>query len=105
VHAALVRERGVADVGLVVRAVSVDALPDDAADLGEAAEATLRQALDAELELAVGDDLRQVGVAAALADAVDRAVDLDATGLDRRQGVRRGEPAVVVDVDTERRPG
>ena len=49
------------------------------------------------------DDLFERGVAGALAEAVDRDLDLAGAGLDRGQRVGRGEPQVVVAVDADRR--
>ena len=56
----------------------------------------------AELELEIGDDHRQVGVAAALAVAVDRALHVARAGAHRGQGVGHAAARVVVRVDAER---
>ena len=49
------------------------------------------------------DDLLERGVAGALAEAVDRDLDLARAGLDRGERVGRGQPQVVVAVDADRR--
>ena len=61
------------------------------------------QHVPADLQFDVGDDGGQVGVAAALADAVDGALDVVAAFLDGSEGVGDGEAGVVVDVDAEGR--
>ena len=48
-------------------------------------------------------DLLEGGVAGALAEAVDRDLDLAGAGLDRGERVRRREAQVVVAVDGDRR--
>ena len=50
------------------------------------------------------DDLLERRVAGALAEAVDRDLDLARAGLDRGERVGRGEPQVVVAVDADRGP-
>ena len=93
VDAGLVRERVVADDGLVARDGRAD-------DVGEQARGRVQQRrADAGLEMeAVGaraqrhDDFLQRCIAGALADAVDRAFDLARAGRDARPGCwrRRG---------------
>ena len=51
--------------------------------------------------LRFGDDRDEVGVAAALADAVDGALDVARAGGDGGQRVRNRQFAVVVRVDAE----
>ncbi len=60
------------------------------------------QALQPQLDLQVGDERAQVGVAAAFAVAVDGALHLDAAGAHRRDRVGHGAFAVVVGVDAQR---
>ena len=99
VDAALVGERRPADVRLVVVRGDVDDLGHVAGHLGQLAQAARRDRLVLRLELQVGQDADQVGVAAALAVAVDRALDVaDAVG-DRRQRVGHRQLRVVVAVD------
>lgn len=54
---------------------------------------------DAHLQLQVGDQGAQVGVAAALPDAKQRPLDLAGTSLHGRQGAGDGAARVVVGVD------
>ena len=56
----------------------------------------------AHLQLQVGDDRDQVGVAGALADAVDRALHLRGAGFDGGQRVGDRAAGVVVGVDAQR---
>ena len=58
----------------------------------------------AHLQLQVGDDRDEVGVAGALADAVDRALHLGGAGFDRGERVGDRAAGVVVGVDPERAP-
>jgi hypothetical protein len=68
VHAALVRERVAPDVGLVGVGREVEQLVDEVRGLGQRASCSLAKQLVAELQLQVGDDRDQVGVAGALAE-------------------------------------
>ena len=79
----------------------VEHLGDVVADGGEPLEPAVGEALVAELELQVGDDRREVGVARALAEAVQRA--LHVTGAGAHRGHRVGDRAagVVVAVDAD----
>ncbi len=70
---------------------------------GEPLDATLRQALVAELELQVRDDRREVRVAGALAEAVERSLHMAGAGLDGRHRVGHGATGVVVAVDADDR--
>jgi hypothetical protein len=76
VDAALVGERGPADIRLVIVRGDVHDLGDVAGHLGQFRQAAGRNGLERGLELQVGEDADQVGVAAALAVAVDRALDV-----------------------------
>ncbi len=71
------------------------------ADRGEALQTTFRQAGDAQLDLQVRDDRRQVAVARALAQPVERALDVTAAGAHRshRVGDRAARVVVAVDAD------
>ena len=101
VDAALVGEGGPADVRLVVVGAEVGDLGDGAREIGErgqvaaAGGVSTRSVLSA--RLARMRD--QVRVAAALAVAVDRALDVADAGLDRGEGVGHREVRVVVGVD------
>ncbi len=105
VDAALVGERGDADVRLIDGPDRVEPLPHHPAELRQTREVPLRQADVAELQLQVRDDGREIHVAAALADAVDRPLHLHAAALHGGKGVRDGEAAVVVHVNAELRVG
>ena len=72
VHAGLVRERVLADVRLRRVRRAVEQLVDEVRRLRQAGEAARAEHSHAHLQLQVGDDRDEVGVAGALADAVDR---------------------------------
>ena len=99
VLAALVRERGLADVRRRERRRDVGDLRDVAGDLGEPRQLRIVDDLHAHLELQVGDQRAEVRVAGALAVAVDAALHLDRTGADRGERRRDGAPGVVVTVN------
>ena len=88
VLAALVRERGLADVRRREGRGDVGDLGDVACDLGEPCQLLLVDDLDPHLELQVGDQRAQVRVAGALTVAVDAALHLDGAGADRGEGCR-----------------
>ena len=89
VHAALVGERVAPDVGLIVVRREVQELVEEVRGRGQRVQLLGAHALVAELELQVGDQGRQVGVAAALAVAVLGALDLGRAGHDPRQACWR----------------
>ena len=72
---------------------------------GEGGQPVLGQQLEAPLELEAGDDGEQVGVAAALAVAVGRALDVAGAGLHRDQRVGHRAGRVVVEMDPDPDPG
>src|SRR5262249_56054327 len=84
VHAALVGERAPPDVGHVLVHREVRDLGDEAGGLGEPRQ--VGEATRGLLELEVGRDDAQVGVAAALAVAVDRPLDVAGAGAAPRGG-------------------
>ena len=89
--------------GWLVRKLHVGRLVDEARQLGEVLERRAAEHLVALLlEGQVGDHGDQVGVAAALAEAVDRALHLHGAGVDGGQRVGDGQLAVVVAVDADR---
>ena len=98
------RERREADVRLALVGLAVRELVDEVRELCRVASASGGTQLVAELELQVGDDRAEVGVAAALAEAVDGALHLHRARLDAGERVRDRELGVVVAVDAERRP-
>ena len=104
--AGLGRERAVADVGRMAVGRAVENLVERARDMGEAGElvvgnADLETLGELGLELQRRDDRHQVGVAAALAEAVERALDLAGAGAHRRERVRHRLLGVVVGVDAD----
>ena len=101
VHAALVRERVAPDVGLIGVGGRVGQLVDEVRRLGQQSQPVGRDALVAELELKRGQDRHQVGVAAALAVAVDRSLHHPCAGIDRGQRVGDAALEVVVGVDAD----
>ena len=94
--------RRAAHVGLVGVGSDVEDLVDEVGGLGEPRELLVARAPVAHLQLQVGDDRDQVGVAGALAEAVDRALHLARADLDGRERVGDGALGVVVAVDAER---
>ena len=100
----LVREGMLADVRLGGVGGAVEELVDEVRRLGEARQLLGRKHLSTHLQLQVGDHRDQVGVAGALADAVDRALHLRRSGFDRRERVGDRAAGVVVGVDAQRDP-
>ena len=101
VDAALVGKGRFADIGLVAVVRQVGQFVDQTGGAVEAVDVFAHLAGQAHLEDQGRDDRGQVGIAAAFAEAVDRALDLiDAAG-DRQQGVGDGGFRVVVGVDAE----
>ena len=94
-------ERRLADVRVGGVRRQVDELGHVAAHRGEPLEAALREALHPELQLEVGDAGHEVGVAGALAVAVDRALELGGPAEHRGDGVGDRAPAVVLGVDAD----
>ena len=99
VDAALVRERRPADVRLVVVGGDVHDLRDVARQFRELGELARRHGLERGLELEVREDAHQVRVAASLAVAVDRALDVANAVRHRRERVGHRQLRVVVAVD------
>ncbi len=89
------------DEGAAVQRDHVGGLVDEARERLQLLQVTGREAGTPQLELQNGDDARQIGIAAALPVAVDRAVHHDGSGPHPRDAVRHGQPAVVVGVDAE----
>ena len=102
VHAALVGEGTRADERLAGAIAHVRRFVDEPRELGE-----VRPAVAAEHRVArklqgqVRHHRDQIGIAAAFADAIDRALHLHRTGGDGGERVRHGEVAVVVAVDRQ----
>ena len=102
VHARLVREGVLADVGLGRIGRPVEQLVDEVRRLGQPRQALLGEHLVAHLQLQVGDDRDQVGVARTLADAVDGSLHLRGARFDARERVGHRAAGVVVRVDAQR---
>ena len=98
-------ERRGADVRLPARGRDVGDLGDGVGDPGRVAQQPGGQHRPVQLELEVGDDRDQVGVAGALAVAVDGALHVAGAGVDRGQGVGDRAAGVVVAVDADPDPG
>ncbi len=101
VQAALVREGVAPHVGLVGVGRDVAELGDEVRDLGQPGEVLVGDAVAAHRQLEGGDDGAEVGVAAALPVAVDRALDVEDSLLDGDQAVGHGAAGVVVGVDAQ----
>ncbi len=103
VHPALVGEGARADERLAGAEVHVGGLIYVARDLGETGERLAGEDLVIGIfEGEVRHRATEVDVAATLADAVDRALNLGRAAADGGQGVGDGEVAVVVGVDADR---
>ena len=101
VQAGLVGERAGPDVGLARVRRHVGDLADRVRDPGRLGQPARGQHLPAALELEVGQDGDQVGVARPLAVAVERALHLHGAGLDRGQRAGHRAAGVVVAVDAQ----
>ncbi len=97
----LVGERRRAHVGLGVVGRQVHQLGDVVADLGEPFHPSLGQGADAQLQRQVGDAHHQVGVAGALAVAVDGALQLRRAAEHRGDRVGDRAARVVLGVDAD----
>ena len=75
---------------------------DETGKASEALERSRGDALPAELQLGTRDDRGEVAIAGALADAVDRALDVGGAGFERSKGVGEAEAGVVVRMDADR---
>jgi len=102
VHAAFVSEGAFAHVGLIGLEGCIRALVHEAGELRELREVFGAAASKAHLENEVGDDGAKVGIPAALAKAVDGALDVGGAGFYGGEGVGSREAGVVVSVDAER---
>jgi hypothetical protein len=101
VHAGLVGEGVAADVGAVGVRRHVAELVEVVRGRGQAGQLLLTDHIEAHLQLQGRQDRGEVGVAAALAIAVDAALHEPGPGLDSRQRVGHGALGVVVGVDAE----
>ena len=93
VHAALVGERVAPHVGRVGIGREVEQLGDVVGRRRERRQLGVGEALVAELELEVGDDRDEVGVAAPLAVAVHRPLDVGGPGLTAASALATPQPA------------
>ena len=75
---------------------------DEVREAGELGQVFRRDTLLAHLELQVGDDRAQVGVAHTLPITVDRSLHVHRPGLHRCQRVGDPAAAIVMGVDTKR---
>ena len=102
VHAALVGEGVAADVGRLLVVRHVGNVADRTGHRRQLLHPFRRNALETEFELQVGDDGAQIGIAAALANAVDGALHLGRARLHRHDRVGHRHFAIVVAVDADR---
>ncbi len=101
VQAGLVGERRGADVRRLRVERPVEHLGDVVADRGEPLDAPLRQALQPDLELQVGDHRGEVAVAGPFAEPVQRALHLASAGAHRGHRVGHRAAGVVMAVDAD----
>ena len=102
VHPALVRERVTTDVRLVGVRGEVQQLVEEVGGRGQRRQLLVREALVAHLQLKVGDDRGEVGVAAPLAVPVHRPLNVRDPRSHRGQRVGHTAAGVVVAVDPDR---
>ena len=100
-HAAFVGESAVSDEGLVVGQRQVGQFGDEARHVGEADELVLADGGVAQLQLQIGDDGAEIGVAAALAVSVDAALHVRGAGFHGGQRVGHRHVGIVVGVDAQ----
>ncbi len=97
----LVREGAASDVGGALVGGHVRHVGDETRGLRKLAQCSVGEAPIAHLQLERRNDGAQVGVAAPLAVAVDRPLELRRPRADRGESVRRAAADVVVRVDAE----
>ena len=103
--AALVRECARADVGGVGIRRDIRHLGHEVGQLGQAGQVVAGgDGGPADLEREVCPDRHEVGVAASLAVAIDRALHVIGAGLDGGEGVCHRQARVIVNVDPDDRP-
>ncbi len=103
VHAAFVRERALADERLIATVIHVGHVVDIARKFRQPLCTAIGQHLKARFfHGQVRANGNQIGIAAALADAVDRALHLHRAGIDGRQRIGHGQIAIVVAVNSHR---
>ena len=100
-------ERALADIGRVAVGRAVEHLVERARDVGEARRACSSEtpmskcSANSRLELQRRDDGDEIGVAAALAEPVERALDLARAGAHRRERIGHRLLGVVVGMDAD----
>ena len=102
VHAALVRKGAVADIRFAIGERHVGDDGHMARHVDDVRYWSGRQTLVVALDAKIGDDRRQVGVAAALAETDVGALDVPRTVLDSRHAVRHRHTGIVVRMDADR---
>ena len=100
-HAALVRERALPDVGLIVAHRQIRQLGDVARHRGQRLELLRTDRRVPQLQLQIPNDRHDVRVAAALAIAVDAALHVRTSGFHRGDGIGHGDLAIVVRMDAD----
>ena len=101
VHASLVSEGGVSDVGLAVVGNEVCDFVGVSTDLGEPSQAVWGENVLVEFECEVSGDGGEVGVATPFAHAVDCSLRVGGTVGDGSEGISDGEARVVMGMDAE----
>src|SRR5882724_8992509 len=100
--AALMREGRLADIGGVPVRGPVEALVEQPRDMGQIAHPGRRYpGIEAHLEDERGDERDEIGIAAALAEPVQRALELPHASAHRSERVGDGILGVVVAMDAE----
>ena len=101
VHPTLVGKRALTDERLIVTMIQVGRLINKPRQLGQVCQRPAAEDLIGLLDSQIRHDGDQIGVAAPLADAVDRALHLYSPGIDGRQRIGDRQLAVVVRVDAD----
>ena len=103
VHAALVGEGARADIRLAGHEIHVGGFVDVAAGFGQMLQRAGSQAIQAVLELEIGDQRDEIHVAAAFADAVDRALRVIAPARIAASALATATAGIIVRVDADGR--
>jgi len=97
---ALVGKRRISHIGLVLIGHEVRDLGHESRDPLEMAQ-TVSQHRTFHLQFKIGNDRTEIGIAAPLADPVNRPLHLHHAGFDRHQRIRDGHFAIVVGVNPQ----
>ena len=103
-HPGLMRKGRRADIGQIAGKREVGRIRQRPADAGQALHLLGRDAVAAGLELKVGQNRREIGVAAALAEPQQSPLHMRRPGKHRLHGARHGQAGIVVAVNADFMP-